>query len=107
MAATAGWYPDPTGEHALRYWDGAAWTDHVAHGTTEAAEVSPRSAPGQPMANEQSRAEAESGSVDRATGPLRMTVLGKVAVVVALILFAAMVVWATMRPIPGLIPGVW
>lgn len=29
-AATAppGWYADPTGRFELRYWDGAAWTDH-------------------------------------------------------------------------------
>ena len=27
-----GWYPDPRGVHELRYWDGAAWTDHVADG---------------------------------------------------------------------------
>lgn len=26
----ANWYPDPLGRHELRYWDGAAWTDHVA-----------------------------------------------------------------------------
>ena len=25
----AGWYPDPRGEAAQRYWDGTAWTDHV------------------------------------------------------------------------------
>lgn len=24
------WHPDPTGRHELRYWDGSAWTDHVA-----------------------------------------------------------------------------
>jgi hypothetical protein len=35
--ATAGlpaadWYPDPHGGHELRYWDGTAWTDHVADG---------------------------------------------------------------------------
>ncbi|TCJ22106.1 RDD family protein [Nocardioides jejuensis] len=31
--AAAGWYPDPTpapGVPTLRYWDGAAWTEHVA-----------------------------------------------------------------------------
>ncbi len=27
----AAWLPDPTGEHDLRYWDGAEWTDHVAN----------------------------------------------------------------------------
>ncbi|MDH4277685.1 MAG: phospholipid scramblase-related protein [Acidimicrobiia bacterium] len=27
------WYPDPMGRHEYRYWDGNAWTDHVAsHG---------------------------------------------------------------------------
>lgn len=26
----ADWYPDPTHRHELRYWDGAAWTDHVS-----------------------------------------------------------------------------
>jgi hypothetical protein len=29
-AAPAGWYPDPSGEPRRRYWDGAAWTEHVA-----------------------------------------------------------------------------
>jgi len=27
---TAAWYPDPTGQAALRYWDGTVWTDHTA-----------------------------------------------------------------------------
>lgn len=25
-----GWFPDPTGRHDHRWWDGAAWTEHVA-----------------------------------------------------------------------------
>ena len=24
-----GWYPDPTGRHALRNWNGMRWTEHV------------------------------------------------------------------------------
>lgn len=27
-----GWHPDPTGRHESRYWNGTAWTDHVADG---------------------------------------------------------------------------
>ncbi len=31
MATTpANWYPDPMGRFELRYWDGAAWTEHVS-----------------------------------------------------------------------------
>jgi hypothetical protein len=26
----ADWYPDPTGQKRLRYWDGSQWTDHTA-----------------------------------------------------------------------------
>ena len=26
----AGWLTDPSGRHQHRYWDGAAWTEHVA-----------------------------------------------------------------------------
>jgi hypothetical protein len=26
----AGWHPDPSGRHQHRYWDGSAWTEHVA-----------------------------------------------------------------------------
>jgi hypothetical protein len=28
--APAGWFPDPSGTHRLRYWDGQAWTEHIA-----------------------------------------------------------------------------
>lgn len=33
---SSGWYPDPNagGANLMRYWDGAAWTDHV-HGGSE------------------------------------------------------------------------
>ena len=29
-ATPAGWYADPSGRYELRYWDGGAWTEHVA-----------------------------------------------------------------------------
>jgi hypothetical protein len=28
--APAGWYPDPTGNTRVRFWDGSEWTDHTA-----------------------------------------------------------------------------
>ncbi len=37
--ATADWYPDPTRADRLRYWDGAAWTEHVSVDGGMAAEV--------------------------------------------------------------------
>jgi len=38
----ANWYPDPTGRHELRYWDGSIWTDHVSNrGITGTDPVAP------------------------------------------------------------------
>jgi hypothetical protein len=28
-SAPAGWHPDPTGQHQLRWWDGGRWTEHT------------------------------------------------------------------------------
>lgn len=28
---TDGWFPDPTGDHRMRYFDGLEWTEHVTH----------------------------------------------------------------------------
>jgi len=36
-SAVAGWYSDPQGLGALRYFDGAAWTQHVAPAPVAAA----------------------------------------------------------------------
>lgn len=45
MTAPAAWYPDPTGTHEVRYWDGAAWTAHVAdRGVAAAAALPPGAA---------------------------------------------------------------
>jgi hypothetical protein len=30
-AQPAGWYDDPQGAARVRYWDGASWTQHIAH----------------------------------------------------------------------------
>src|SRR3954447_2197415 len=28
----ANWYPDPSGQYQVRYWDGGRWTEHVSTG---------------------------------------------------------------------------
>lgn len=33
------WQGDPTGRHQYRYWDGAAWSSHVADGGTQGEDV--------------------------------------------------------------------
>src|SRR5437763_388091 len=38
----ADWYPDPMGRYQQRYWDGSAWTEHVA--TNGQAAVDPMAA---------------------------------------------------------------
>jgi uncharacterized protein YxjI len=56
--APAGWYPDPLGRHQHRYWDGGAWTEHVASDRQQASD--PLAAPPAP-----SVAPAVSKSVQR------------------------------------------
>jgi hypothetical protein len=36
-APPAGWYADPSGTAAQRYWDGSAWTEHVQGGDAQPA----------------------------------------------------------------------
>jgi len=48
MSIDAGWLPDPTGAHQVRYWDGATWTEHVSDGGTTAVDPLPADAPPPP-----------------------------------------------------------
>ena len=43
----AGWFPDPSGEFQLRYWDGLRWTPHVS--TDGVVATDPRSADSSPV----------------------------------------------------------
>lgn len=40
-APAADWYPDPTGRHESRYWDGAVWTEHVSDSGRTSADPMP------------------------------------------------------------------
>lgn len=44
--AESGWYPDPTGQHELRWFDGSMWTDHVHTAGIVACEPGPFAAAG-------------------------------------------------------------
>ena len=57
----AKWYPDPTGRHDHRYWDGTKWTHHVADLGVAATE--PYDGPPTPPEPEPQAAEAEPTAV--------------------------------------------
>jgi hypothetical protein len=40
-SSTPGWYSDPTGKYASRYWDGQQWTSHVSSGGANAVDEPP------------------------------------------------------------------
>lgn len=42
VSSTARWSVDPTGRHRCRYWDGAAWTQHVADAGTLGTDPAPK-----------------------------------------------------------------
>jgi uncharacterized protein YxjI len=45
MSQPADWYPDPSGRHEHRYWDGSRWTEHVASHGRQSVDSDPTSAP--------------------------------------------------------------
>ena len=69
-SAAAGWYADPLGRHERRYWDGAAWTDHIVDGTTQGTDPvsGPPVATGQAA---QTASAAPAAAVPTATQPGR------------------------------------
>ena len=45
MSQPADWYPDPSGRHEHRYWDGTRWTEHVASHGRQSVDHDPTSMP--------------------------------------------------------------
>jgi hypothetical protein len=43
--AGEGWYPDPSGKHEQRYYDGTQWTEHVSNGGVTAVDPVPTGPP--------------------------------------------------------------
>ncbi len=48
QAPAPGWYADPTGQNASRWWDGQQWTDHVSAAGSQPG-AAPQAAPAQPQ----------------------------------------------------------
>jgi uncharacterized protein YxjI len=45
MSQPADWYPDPSGRHEHRYWDGSRWTEHVASHGRQSTDFDPTTMP--------------------------------------------------------------
>jgi hypothetical protein len=87
-----GWYPDPTGRHETRWYDGGMWTAHVADaGTTSRDPLAP-GATGSPAPQASSQAGASATTRDpRARTAL---ILALVALPLALLPFAGALIAA-------------
>ena len=58
------WYPDPGGRHQYRYWDGAAWTNHVANSGSQSLDH----LEGAPASDDQASAKADEQAIVEETG---------------------------------------
>lgn len=56
-APPAGWYADPSGQHALRWWDGNSWTEHTQE-----------SQPGQQQGQDQQQAQQQQAQQQQGQG---------------------------------------
>lgn len=74
------WYPDPHDATKLRYWDGAAWTDHVAPAAPTAAVGSTPPAAGASAAETQVYAAAPAGPATSATTRRNLLIAGAVVI---------------------------
>lgn len=64
------WYPDPTGRHDHRWWDGTEWTAHVADAGAAGTDPLPTSAPGAaPRSATAGAAETSDTARPRGTAP--------------------------------------
>ncbi len=88
----AGWYPDPTGNHELRYWDGYAWMDDVSdHG---AAGKDPLGGTPLPPPSQVAARQQQAAAPAPASTPSRTPVI-IAAVVVAVLVIGGVVFFLT------------
>ena len=82
--AQAGWYPDPTGRHEHRYWDGNAWTLDVADDGVPGIDARARTATAAPTTPE-TRGDTDTRSTRRPR--TKVLVAAAIAAVAALVGF--------------------
>jgi hypothetical protein len=88
MADPAGWYPDPTTRHELRYWDGYAWLDNVSDAGVAAADP----LGGKPMpAPAEAAAKAQQGPPPATASKTPLYIVGGVVLVVVIAVAAFLV----------------
>src|SRR5215216_1811101 len=71
-----GWAADPCGRHELRYWDGAAWTDHVSDAGVTGRDEPDRTSPWAAMAPTPTRPPGPSWAWD---APVTLSPTGVIA----------------------------
>jgi hypothetical protein len=87
----AGWYPDPTGNHELRYWDGYAWLDNVSdQGATGTDPLGGKPLPPPSQVASQQQAAAPAAGASKSKAPI---IIG--AVVAAVVIIGAAVFFLT------------
>ena len=108
----AGWYPDPSGRHDFRYWDGKGWSSQISDGGLGGTDpqlspaISPEGGPaaGQgapaPMTGPQAAQAAGLGEPAPAPGRRRRWVIPLVAVIAVLAVIVGLGTWrvATSGP---------
>lgn len=85
-----GWFPDPTGRHDHRWWDGAAWTGHVADAGVAAhdplpAGGTPTGTPGRPDVRPAAAAPAPGRREPLAVASLVTALVGLLLVLIPLV----------------------
>jgi hypothetical protein len=84
----AGWYPDPTARHELRYWDGYAWLDNVSDAGVAAADP----LGGKPMPPpSEAAAKAQQGPPPAAKSKMPLYIGGAVVAAIVIVVAAILV----------------
>lgn len=86
------WYPDPTGRHDHRWWDGAEWTSHVADAGVAGTDPLPATASAGPSASDGGAATAPRAAQSTPGVAVAALVVGLVAALIGWVPFLGIAV---------------